>query len=53
MCFANLGNTGAMNKPLARLSIYFNVHLVSDSTGETLNAIQRAACAQFKNVQPL
>ena len=42
-----------MNKPLARLSIYFNVHLVSDSTGETLNAIQRAACAQFKNVQPL
>ena len=36
-----------------RLSIYFNVHLVSDSTGETLNAIQRAACAQFENVQPL
>ena len=37
----------------ARLSIYFNVHLVSDSTGETLNALQRAACAQFDNVQPL
>ena len=36
-----------------RLSIYFNVHLVSDSTGETLNAVQRAACAQFENVQPL
>lgn len=53
MCFANLGNTGSMNKPPARLSIYFNVHLVSDSTGETLNAIQRAACAQFQNVQPL
>mgnify|MGYP003646220319 CR=1 FL=1 len=53
MCFANLGNTGGMNKPPARLSIYFNVHLVSDSTGETLNAIQRAACAQFENVQPL
>lgn len=33
--------------------IYFNVHLVSDSTGETLNALQRAACAQFENVQPL
>ncbi len=42
-----------MNKPPQRLSIYFNVHLVSDSTGETLNAIQRAACAQFENVQPL
>ena len=36
-----------------RPSIFFNVHLVSDSTGETLNAIQRAACAQFENVQAL
>ena len=36
-----------------RLKIYFNVHLVSDSTGETLNAVMRAACAQFENVQPL
>lgn len=36
-----------------RPSIYFNVHLVSDSTGETLNALQRAACAQFENVHPL
>lgn len=36
-----------------RPSIYFNVHLVSDSTGETLNALMRAACAQFENVQPL
>lgn len=36
-----------------RLSIYFNVHLVSDSTGETLNAVQRAACAQFDNVLAL
>ena len=53
MCYANLGKREDMNKPPARLSIYFNVHLVSDSTGETLNAIQRAACAQFQNVQPL
>lgn len=36
-----------------RPSIYFNVHLVSDSTGETLNAIMRAAAAQFENVTPL
>ena len=35
------------------LKIYFNVHLVSDSTGETLNAVMRAACAQFENIQPL
>lgn len=41
-----------MTRP-QRPSIYFNVHLVSDSTGETLNAIQRAACAQFENVQAL
>ncbi|PHR61231.1 MAG: phosphoenolpyruvate synthase regulatory protein [Robiginitomaculum sp.] len=28
-------------------SIFFNIHLVSDSTGETLETISRAACAQF------
>ena len=39
-----------MNK---RLSIYFNVHLVSDSTGETLNALMRAAAAQFDGTIPL
>lgn len=36
-----------------RVKVYFNVHLVSDSTGETLNAVMRAACAQFENIQPL
>lgn len=36
-----------------RLAIYFNVHLVSDATGETLNAVLRASSAQFNNVQPL
>lgn len=35
------------------LDLYFNVHLVSDSTGETLNAVMRAAAAQFERVQPL
>jgi len=35
------------------LSVYFNIHLVSDSTGETLNAVMRAASAQFENVTPL
>jgi regulator of PEP synthase PpsR (kinase-PPPase family) len=35
------------------LDTYFNVHLVSDATGETLNAVMRAACAQFDNVAPL
>ena len=36
-----------------RPCIYFNVHLVSDATGETLNAVMRASSAQFNNVQPL
>ena len=35
------------------LSVFFNIHLVSDSTGETLNAVMRAASAQFENVIPL
>jgi [pyruvate, water dikinase]-phosphate phosphotransferase / [pyruvate, water dikinase] kinase len=36
-----------------RLSTYFHVHLVSDSTGETLNAMARAVCARFENVLPI
>ena len=37
----------------ARLATYFHVHLVSDSTGDTLNAISRAVCARFDDVLPL
>jgi len=36
-----------------RLSTYFNVHLVSDSTGETLAGVMRASCAQFDNILPI
>ncbi|MBC7769345.1 MAG: kinase/pyrophosphorylase [Phycisphaerales bacterium] len=36
-----------------RLAIYFNVHLVSDSTGETLAGVMRATCAQFDNILPV
>jgi regulator of PEP synthase PpsR (kinase-PPPase family) len=36
-----------------RLATYFHVHLVSDSTGETLNALARAVCARFENVLPI
>jgi regulator of PEP synthase PpsR (kinase-PPPase family) len=35
------------------VGIHFHVHLVSDSTGETLNGVLRAACAQFDGVIPL
>lgn len=37
----------------ARIATYFHVHLVSDSTGETLNAMARAVCARFENVLPI
>jgi regulator of PEP synthase PpsR (kinase-PPPase family) len=41
------------NSAPARLATYFHVHLVSDSTGETLNAMARAVCARFDNVLPI
>ncbi|MGB3809023.1 MAG: pyruvate, water dikinase regulatory protein [Parvibaculum sp.] len=31
----------------------FHLHLVSDATGETLNAVARAACAQYEDAQPI
>ncbi len=37
----------------ARLATYFHLHLVSDSTGETLNAMARAVCARFDDVLPI
>lgn len=35
------------------ISIYFHVHLVSDSTGETLVAMMKASCAQFRKATAL
>ena len=37
----------------SRLATYFHIHLVSDSTGETLNAMARAVCARFEAVMPI
>jgi regulator of PEP synthase PpsR (kinase-PPPase family) len=43
--------TGSVEKlGAAPVSTEFHVHLVSDATGETLNAIARAALAQFEDV---
>ncbi len=36
-----------------RFATYFHIHLVSDSTGETLNAMARAVCARFDDVLPI
>ena len=37
----------------SRLATYFHVHLVSDSTGETLNAMAKAVTARFDGVIPI
>ena len=42
-----------MTTAASRFATYFHVHLVSDSTGETLNAMARAVCARFDNVLPI
>jgi regulator of PEP synthase PpsR (kinase-PPPase family) len=39
--------------PPRRFSTYFHVHLVSDSTGETLNAMAKAVVARFEGVIPI
>ena len=39
--------------PAQRFATYFHVHLVSDSTGETLNALARAVCARFDDLMPI
>lgn len=39
--------------PPHRLATYFHVHLVSDSTGETLNAMAKAVTARFDGVIPI
>jgi len=42
-----------MTSPQQRLSTFFHAHLVSDSTGETLNALSKAVCARFDGVIPI
>ena len=46
----NADATAQVNLPLAS---YFHVHLVSDSTGETLNAMLKATSSQFAAAKPL
>jgi regulator of PEP synthase PpsR (kinase-PPPase family) len=36
-----------------RTSSFFHLHLISDSTGETLITVARAACAQYVNAAPV
>jgi hypothetical protein len=41
------------NPSAQRFATYFHVHLVSDSTGETLNAMAKAVVARFEGVIPI
>jgi len=38
---------------IAHAGTYFHLHLISDSTGETLITVARAASAQYSKVQPV
>jgi [pyruvate, water dikinase]-phosphate phosphotransferase / [pyruvate, water dikinase] kinase len=38
---------------MSKIGTYFHVHLVSDSTGETLNALAKAAAARFEGILPI
>lgn len=42
-----------MSDPNKNIAIYFHVHLVSDSTGETLVGLMKASTAQFRNATAL
>ncbi|ESQ80923.1 pyruvate, water dikinase regulatory protein [Asticcacaulis sp. YBE204] len=42
-----------MTTSTAKIGIHFHVHLVSDSTGETLNALAKAAAARFEGIYPI
>lgn len=50
---ANTNRPGPPRPGPARLATYFHVHLVSDSTGETLNAMAKAVTARFDGVIPI
>lgn len=39
--------------PRLSTDIYFHVHMISDSTGETLMEVMRASVAQFEHVDPI
>jgi len=46
-------SAGESERPAPRFATYFHIHLVSDSTGETLNAMARAVCARFTYILPI
>ena len=49
----NLEENRSVEKKAQRVATFFHVHLVSDSTGETLNAMLKATASQFGAAKPL
>jgi len=39
--------------PVQNQQTYFHIHLISDSTGETLTTVAKAAIAQYDDIQPI
>jgi regulator of PEP synthase PpsR (kinase-PPPase family) len=47
-------HTQSYNLSMAQKAVsFFHLHLISDSTGETLTTVARAAAAQYANVHPV
>ncbi|MBA5778909.1 kinase/pyrophosphorylase [Stappia sp. F7233] len=46
-------STGPEDNNLGKVRNFFHLHMVSDSTGETLMTVSRAATAQYENVQAI
>ena len=42
-----------MTGSISKFGTYFHVHLISDSTGETLTALAKAAAARFEAILPI
>lgn len=46
-------SANALSQGWGPANVFFHLHLVSDSTGETLQAYAQAVCAQFDEAQPI
>ena len=46
-------SAAALSQGWGPTNVYFHLHLVSDSTGETLQAYAQAVCAQFEEGRPI
>lgn len=46
-------SAAALSQGWGPANVYFHLHLVSNSTGETLQAYAQAVCAQFEEARPI